>query len=248
MNSQYSRRRLIIMPAHNEALNLPLVLPAIRAVAADYDLLVIDDGSKDNTADVARSLGATVISLPVNLGYGGAVQTGFRFAVYNDYDLAVVMDADGQHDPAGITDLAQAVGLGKADIAIGSRFRGGLEYQVPWIKRTGMTMFAWIASRIIGQTLTDPTSGFQALNAAVLRYVAFDNYPVDFPDVDTLLTLHFAGFRITEVPVTMRPRISGTSMHSGWKPFYYVAKMSLSIAIVLLRQQGNPKHKGSEAP
>ena len=91
MNSPYSRRRLIIMPAHNEAMNLPLVLPAVGAVAANYDLLVIDDGSKDNTADVARSLGATVISLPVNLGYGGAVQTGFRFAVYNDYDLAVVM-------------------------------------------------------------------------------------------------------------------------------------------------------------
>ena len=230
-------RRLIIMPAHNEAGNLPRVIPEVRAAALGYDLLVIDDGSRDCTAALAVALGATVVSLPVNLGYGGAVQTGFRYAVRNAYDLAVVIDADGQHDPAGIADLAETVAGDGVDVAVGSRFRGRMNYRQPWVKRAGMTVFAWTVSRITRRQVTDPTSGFQALNAAALRFFAFDNYPVDYPDADTLLILHYAGFRVVEVPVTMRERISGVSMHSGWKPFYYVGKMWLAISMVVLRQK-----------
>jgi glycosyltransferase involved in cell wall biosynthesis len=228
---------LLILPAHNEASNLPRVIPEARAAAPGYDLVVIDDGSRDGTATVAASLGAEVVTLPVNLGYGGAVQTGFRYAVDQGYDLVVVMDADGQHDPAGIHLLAEAVLSGRADVAIGSRFRGRLAYHQPWVKRIGMRLFAWTVSRITGRDVTDPTSGFQALNGDALRFFAYDNYPVDYPDADTLLVLHYAGFRVTEVPVTMRERLSGVSMHSGWKPFYYVLKMWLAIAMVVLRQQ-----------
>lgn len=241
-------RRLIIMPAYNEATNLPAVIPEVRQAAPAYDLVVVDDGSRDATAAVAKSLGATTIRLPINLGYGAAVQTGFRYAVRHGYDLAVVLDADGQHDPASIALLAEPVVADRADVVIGSRFSGRLEYKVPPIKRLGMRFFAWIATSIIGQQVTDPTSGFQALDAAALRFFAFDNYPADYPDVDTLLTLHFAGFRMLEVPVTMRPRISGKSMHSGWKPFYYVIKMALAVAIVLLRYKTNLQARGSEAP
>jgi hypothetical protein len=230
-------RHLLILPAHNEASNLPRVIPEARAAAPGYDLLVIDDGSRDGTAAVAASLGAEVVTLPVNLGYGGAVQTGFRYAVEQGYDLAVVMDADGQHDPAGIRLLAETVLSGQADVAIGSRFRGRLAYHQPWVKRIGMRLFAWTVSRITGREVTDPTSGFQALNRDALRFFAYDNYPVDYPDADTLLVLHYAGFRVAEVPVTMRERLSGVSMHSGWKPFYYVLKMWLAIAMVVLRQQ-----------
>ncbi|HSM74930.1 MAG TPA: glycosyltransferase family 2 protein, partial [Desulfobacterales bacterium] len=211
-------RHLLILPAHNEASNLPRVIPEARAAAPGYDLVVIDDGSRDGTAVVAASLGAEVVTLPVNLGYGGAVQTGFRYAVEQGYDLAVVMDADGQHDPVGVHLLTQAVLSGQADVAVGSRFRGRLAYHQPWVKRVGMRLFAWTVSRITGREVTDPTSGFQALNRDALRFFAYDNYPVDYPDADTLLVLHYAGFRVAEVPVTMRERLSGVSMHSGWKP------------------------------
>ena len=226
------------MPAHNEADNLPHVIPAVRAAAPGYALVVIDDGSRDRTPQLAADLGATVVSLPVNLGYGGAVQTGFRYAVRHGYDLAVVIDADGQHDPAGITLLAEAVASGQADVVIGSRFRGRMNYRQPWVKRLGMVVFAWTVTRLTGRPVTDPTSGFQALNAAALRFLAFDNYPVDYPDADTLLILHFAGFRVVEAPVTMHERFSGVSkLHSGWKPLYYVGKMWLAISMVLLRQK-----------
>lgn len=224
------------MPAHNEAGNLPQVIAELRAAAPGYDLVVIDDGSRDRTAAVATGLGATVVTLSVNLGYGGAVQTGFRYAVRNGYDLAVVMDSDGQHDPHGVNHLAEAVLTGQADVAVGSRFRGRMDYRQPWVKRIGMAIFAWTVSKITKRQVTDPTSGFQALNADALRFFAFDNYPVDYPDADTLLILHYAGFRVVEVPVTMRERLSGVSMHSGWKPFYYVLKMWLAIGMVLLRQ------------
>ena len=226
-----------MLPAHNEAANLPRVIPEVRAAAPGFDLLVVDDGSVDATPQVAAELGAAVVTLPVNLGYGGAVQTGFRYAVRHGYGLIIVMDADGQHDPAGVLALAEAVTSGQADVAIGSRFRGRMTYHAPWVKRLGMKVFAWVVSRVTRRTVTDPTSGFQALNAAAMRFFAFDNYPVDYPDADTLLVLHYAGFRAVEVPVTMRERISGVSMHSGWKPFYYVAKMWLAIAMVLLRQK-----------
>ncbi len=229
-------RRLIIMPAHNEAGNLPRVIAEVRAAAPGYDLVVIDDGSSDQTAAVAARLGAAVVTLPVNLGYGGAVQTGFRYADRHSYDLAVVMDADGQHDPAGVPLLAGAVETGEVDVAIGSRFRGRMDYHQPWVKRVGMSVFAWTVSRITRREVTDPTSGFQALNRPALRFFAYDNYPSDYPDADTLLVLHYAGFSVGEIPVTMRERISGVSMHSGWKPIYYVLKMWLAIGIVLLRQ------------
>jgi glycosyltransferase involved in cell wall biosynthesis len=225
------------MPAHNEAANLPRVLPEVRRAAPGYDLLVVNDGSQDETASVAERYGAIVVTLPANLGYGGAVQTGFLYGVRHGYDLCVVVDADGQHDPAGIPLLAEVVASGAADVAIGSRFRGRMTYHQPLVKRIGMKVFAWTVSRVTRQPVTDPTSGFQALNADAMRFFARDNYPVDYPDADTLLVLHYAGFKTQEAPVTMRERISGVSMHSGWKPFYYVGKMWLAIAMVLLRQR-----------
>ncbi len=236
-------RRLIVMPAHNEANNLPRVIPEVRCAAPDFDLLVVNDGSRDNTAEVAECMGAAVVNLPANLGYGGAVQTGFLYGVRHGYDLCVVVDADGQHDPACIPDLARVVEAGAADVAIGSRFRGQMTYHQSLVKRIGMKVFAWTVSLVTRRPVTDPTSGFQALNADAMRFFARDNYPVDYPDADTLLVLHYAGFKTQEVPVTMRERISGVSMHSGWKPFYYIGKMWLAIFMVLLRQRthANPR-------
>jgi glycosyltransferase involved in cell wall biosynthesis len=228
-------KTLLIIPAHNEAANLGQVLAEVQATGLALDVLVVDDCSTDETAAVAAQAGAHVLRLPCNLGYGGAVQAGFRYAVRFGYSFGVLMDADGQHDAACIAALLRSVQDGKADLALGSRFLGHMEYRTSAIKRLGMAVFRQIASRVTGQRITDPTSGFQALNHDVMAFLAADNYPIDFPDADTILLLHFAGFRLAEVPVTMRERLSGESMHSSWKPIYYVFKMFLSIFIVLLR-------------
>ena len=226
------------MPAHNEAENLPRALLAVGWAAPDFDLLIVNHGSSDHTAAVAASMGVTLRQPAREPGLRRGWQTGFRYAVMHGYDLGVVMDADGQHDPASILALVGAVESDGAEVAVGSRFRGRMDYHQPWVKRLGMRVFVWTASRITGRTVTDPTSGFQALNRDAMRFFARDNYPVDYPDADTLLILHYAGFRVVEVPVTMRERMSGISkMHSGLKPIYYVGKMWLAIAMVLLRQK-----------
>ncbi len=228
---------LLIIPAYNEARNLGHVLRETAELGSPLDVLVVDDHSSDQTPDTARSMGARLLRLSYNLGYGGAVQSGFRYAVHYGYEYAVIMDADGQHHPRCIPDLLQVVVDGEADVAVGSRFLGHMAYRTSVVKRVGMTFFSQVVSRVTGQCITDATSGFQAMTREVMTFFAEDNYPADFPDADTLLLLHFAGFRLREVPVVMRERMSGASMHSSWKPIYYVAKMFLSIFIVLLRQK-----------
>jgi len=237
-------KTLIIIPAFNEAENLPSVMAELRAqvpdlgsLGGDVDVVVINDCSRDETAAVAAGLGAHVVSLPCNLGYGGAVQTGFKYGVEGGYDYCVMLDADGQHDPGCIPDLLRPVVTGESDIAIGSRFLGSMEYATSGAKQLGHALFRTIVTRLLGRSLTDPTSGFQAMNRLVFTFFSRDNYPSDYPDADTVLLLHYAGFRVTEVPVRMRGRISGVSMHSGWKTIYYVFKMFLSIFIIMLRQR-----------
>ena len=228
---------VVIMPAHNEAENLPTVLPELRRYLPDTDVVVIDDYSTDDTAAVAARLGARVVSLPCNLGYGGAVQTGFKYAVERGYDYAVMMDADGQHDPASVRDLLAPVLAGQADVAVGSRFLAGHTYKTGWARRIGMRLFAAIVEHYTRRRVTDPTSGYQALNREALAFFARDNYPTDYPDADTLLLLGFAGFRVTEVPVHMRERLAGVSMHTSWRVVYYIFKMFLAMFMVLLRQK-----------
>ena len=229
-------RILIIIPAHNEAENLPHVLPRLREAAPEADILVVDDHSTDATARGARSLGAQVVRLPNNLGYGGAVQTGFRYGAERGYDFAVMLDADGQHDPAFVPDLLAPVMAGECDVALGSRHMGGMTYRVGGVRKLGMKLFAWITSALTGQKVTDATSGFQAMNRDVMVFFAEENYPSDFPDADTLIMLHFAGFTVKEAPVVMHERIAGESMHGNvFKNLYYMAKMLLSIFMVYLR-------------
>lgn len=232
---------LIIMPAHNEAGNIRRTLAEIReSLAWSADILVVNDRSSDETGALARECGATVVDLPCNLGYGGAVQTGFKYAIRRGYDIAVLMDADGQHDPRCIPDLLAPVISGQADIAIGSRFLGQLAYRIPATRRLGMAVMAKITSQACGQRITDPTSGFQALRQDVMRFFSQDNYPMDFPDADTIMTLKFHGFRIQEVPVTMRARFTGTSMHAGLRLLYYIPKMLLAMFVVVLRHATAP--------
>ncbi len=238
---------LIIIPAYNEAGNIARVIAATRASAPLADILVVNDGSSDDTAAIARQARARVISLLFNIGYGVALQTGYKYALAKGYRYVIQMDGDGQHEPACIPTLLAEVQSGAADVVVGSRFLGREtgSYRVEWGRRLGMTLFGGIASFIMGQKITDPTSGFQALNREALRFFASDAYPGDFPDADVLIMLHYNGFRVKEVPVIMYCNTDGKSMHSGLKPLYYVFKMCLSIFVTLLR--GN-KVKGYGDP
>jgi glycosyltransferase involved in cell wall biosynthesis len=229
---------LVIIPAHNEADNLPHVLPAVREVAPAADILVVDDYSIDATGAVAAQLGATVVRLPNNLGYGGAVQAGFRFGARFGYDYGITMDADGQHDPANVPDLLARVQEDGCDMVVGSRFAGEMTYRASWVRRLGMRLFAAIAGYLTGRPVTDATSGFQAMTGEVMRFLAVEDYPSDYPDADTLIMLHYAGFCVQEIPVTMHERISGVSMHGSiLKNLYYIPKMLLSMAIVTFRHR-----------
>lgn len=226
---------LIIIPAYNEAQNLLHVLPKLRAVVPNADILVVDDHSRDDTAAVARRLGAQVVRLPNNLGYGGAVQTGFRYGTQRRYHFGVMLDADGQHDPASVPALLAPVRSGQCDVVVGSRFTGEMTYHASAVRRLGMRLFAGIVSSLTGRTVTDATSGFQAMTGEVMAFFAEENYPSDYPDADTLVLMHYAGFRVQEAPVIMHDRISGTAMHNSLSAGYYIVKMLLSIGMVFLR-------------
>jgi len=230
-------RVLVIIPAYNEEENIGKVIAEIRACVGDIEIVVINDNSSDNTAIVAKEAGVNVINLPHNLGYGGAVQTGFKYAISKGYEYGVQIDGDGQHDPHSMKDLLKVVQSGEADAAIGSRFLGSIQYRIPFFRRLGMAIFGRIVSWIIKQRISDPTSGYQALNQKVMKFFAYDNYPSDYPDADTLILLHFAGFKIKEIPVVMRERQFGKSMHTQLKSLYYIYKMFLAIFILLLQRK-----------
>ena len=228
---------LILIPAYNEGARIGEVVQRVREMYPQYDVVVVNDGSRDDTAQVARAAGARVVSHPFNMGYGVAIQTGYKYAVAKGYDFLVQIDGDGQHDPAFIPKVLEPVRGGETDFAIGSRFLEGESYEPSLARRLGMTFFRRLVSRLIGQDITDSTSGFQAFNRRVIGFFTTEVFPCDYPDADMLITLHRAGFRIREVPVRMYASATGKSMHSGWKPLYYIFKMLLSIFVTLLRKK-----------
>ena len=231
---------LTIIPAFNEGKTITQVIAGIQENAPYCDILVINDGSLDTTAERARAAGAKVIHLPFNMGYGIALQTGYKYALEKEYHYMVQMDGDGQHDPRYIKELLEAVTSGKADVIIGSRFSknsNSYPYRAGWIKKAGIILFAYITSIIIRQKISDPTSGFQAINRNVAKFYASESYPCDYPDADVIIMLHRAGFRIKEVSVVMHHNRNKKSMHSGTKPLYYIFKMLLSISLTLLRKR-----------
>ncbi len=230
---------LVIIPAYNEERNISQIIFKIREYAPNVDILVVDDGSTDNTSRLAKSEGVRVFILPFNLGYGSALQTGFLYAQKENYQFVVQLDGDGQHDPKYIDDLLREAQNGSADVVIGSRFLQNMGYKTPLIRRIGMILFGKIASLILRQKITDSTSGFQVMNQKVIQFYAGDFYPSDFPDANILILLHTAGFKIKEIPVSMYPPTSkNKSMHSGIiPPIYYIFKMFLSILTTLVTVQ-----------
>jgi len=226
----------IIIPAYNEAGRIATSIAGIRKFG-NADVVIVNDGSDDDTAGEAKAAGARVIELPFNLGYGAALQTGFKYALDKGYEFAVQMDADGQHDPLSIEALISPVLKDEVDVVIGSRFLDKGNYKAPFVRRMGMYFFGIITSVVTGRRITDPTSGFQALNKKVMEFYASDAYPADYPDADVIIMLHRQGFRFKEVPVIMH-NAAKRSMHGGiLKPLYYIFKMMLSIFVTLLRKE-----------
>jgi glycosyltransferase involved in cell wall biosynthesis len=232
---------LVLLPAFNESARVGRVVAGVQAAVPDATILVVDDGSSDDTADVARAAGARVVRLPFNLGAGVAAQTGYKLAVRESFDCVVQLDADGQHEPADIPALLAVVAGGHADVAIGSRFLGGVAYHPGVLRRVGMGLFGWLAWLLTGVRFSDVTSGFRAFGADVVRFVATEWYPTDYADADVLITLRRAGFRLREVPVRMYPRAGGRSMHAGLAPVYYVFKMLLSVSLAPLRREASAR-------
>jgi len=226
---------LVIVPAHNEEESLPATLEAIRRRAPGVDVLVVDDGSRDATVRVARERGVPVLSHPVNLGVGGALQSGFRYAVERGYAIGVQLDADGQHDPADLEALLAPVRSGECDVSIGSRYVTSTGYRAPLARRLGMMLFSGVVKMALGRRIADTTSGYRAYSRPVMEVCRHD-FPKDFPDAPLLIALHRRGFRLQEVPVTMREREAGRSFYTLGKKLYYPYKNLLASLMALLRR------------
>ena len=228
---------LAIVPAFNEADNIGGTVQAIRQAPVALDIVVIDDGSKDRTASEARAAGAKVISLPFNLGIGGAVQTGFQYAHRHGYDIAVQIDGDGQHDPAFLPQLLQPIKEG-ADMAIGSRFTAdsGDGFKSTFSRRLGINFFVHLINALTGSQVTDPTSGFRAQNKKLIAAFALQ-YPQDFPEPEAIVVARRMNAVIMEVPVVMRPRQAGKSSIRKFKSAYYMLKVTLAILLHMIRRR-----------
>jgi glycosyltransferase involved in cell wall biosynthesis len=226
-------KTLIIIPAYNEADSLGALIRDLKE-EGQADILVVNDGSTDRTEGCLLESGVPSVSLPINLGIGGAVQTGFRYALEKHYDIAVQVDGDGQHDPLYIEDLVRPIFQDQADVVIGSRFVRKTGFQSSYHRRVGIRFLQFLSRLLTGQAITDSTSGFRAYNSRAIAFLA-DKYAVDFPEPEAVIAMLKRGFRIREVPVEMRGRGAGTSSISGWKSVYYLYKVVISMVIEAFR-------------
>jgi len=238
-------KRLAIVPAYNEEASVGRVIDELRAFDPGFDIVVVDDGSVDRTAGVAADRGAHVIRLPFNLGIGGAMQTGYRFAFEQAFDIAVQVDGDGQHDPAQLPKILEPVLDGDADLVVGSRFAGGGAYRSTAVRRIGIRVFASVVSAVVGQRVTDTTSGFRAVNRKGIALFAAD-YPHDYPEVEATVMCVKHKLRLTEVPVEMRERSGGQSSITAFRSIYYMTKVLLAIFVGLFRRYAIPLEEEHE--
>jgi glycosyltransferase involved in cell wall biosynthesis len=232
---------IAIVPALNEEGSIARVIAEIRANDPELRIVVVDDGSADRTAEAARAAGATVLRLPFNLGIGGAVQTGLRFAHENRFEFAVRVDGDGQHDAAQLATVIEPVLRDEADIVVGSRYLGlgGEGYRSTAPRRLGIRILASTVSLLTRQRITDPTSGFQALNRRAIALFAAD-YPHDYPEVEALVLLARHRLRLREVPIEMRPRAAGRSSIRALSSAYYMVKVLLALFVGSFRRYPVP--------
>ena len=229
-------RVLVILPAYNEAESIGDVITAIRKEDPDYGIVVIDDGSNDDTPRVvAQFPGVDLVQLPYNLGIGGAMQTGYKYALRKGYDIAIQCDSDGQHPVDRIKDLVAHVETGDADMIIGSRYVADTSYVPSVSRRVGKSILSRLVDAIIGSGITDTTSGFRAVNRKVIAIFAHD-YPDDYPEAEALVILHKHGLKAAEVPVEMRPRQGGFTSIRPPHALYYMVKVALAIFVDVFRR------------
>ncbi|RED32076.1 glycosyltransferase family 2 protein [Paenibacillus sp. VMFN-D1] len=227
---------LVIVPAYNEAEGIGRVIRRLREDAPYADVLVINDGSSDATSRIARAAGANVIDLTCNLGIGGAVQTGYRYAAEHHYDYAVQIDGDGQHNPCDLRCLLSAQFDTGADMVIGSRFITKEGFQSTFARKMGIGLLSALVTRLTGQNVTDPTSGYRLCGRRAISLFARE-YPTDYPEVEALMLLYNRELSFTEIPVVMNERQGGVSSISAMKSVYYMSKVILSVLLMKTKKK-----------
>jgi glycosyltransferase involved in cell wall biosynthesis len=233
-------KTLVIIPAYNEEESIETVIRGIDGRYNGVDYLVVNDCSTDGTAALLKKGGYRHLNLPVNLGIGGGVQSGYRYAVENGYDIAIQMDGDGQHDPTFIPDLIEPIEKGEADMVIGSRFIEKKGFQTSSLRRFGIRWIRGVIRLCCGIRVTDTTSGFRACSKELTKYFS-ENYAQDYPEPEAIVSAALRGFRIAEVPVVMNERMGGESSIGGLKSAYYMIKVT--IALLIYRLGGKGGHK-----
>jgi glycosyltransferase involved in cell wall biosynthesis len=236
-------RNLVIIPAYNEEGSVGIVIGDVKRYLPQVEVLVVNDGSTDDTSEKSANSGATVLDLPFNLGIGGAMQAGYKYAYEKGYDIAVQVDGDGQHDAKEIPKLLKVLEEGKVDMVIGSRFIGDSPFKSSMMRRVGISIFSKGISLIAGQKITDPTSGFRAVNRKAIQLFALD-YPQDYPEPEAVVLVHQCGLRMEEVPVGMSERYAGESSITKVRSVYYMAKVLLAIFVDCFKKRPSLKIGG----
>ncbi len=221
-------KKLIIIPAYNEEKSIGALLDELEENYSDYDYVVINDCSKDSTKEILMNRNANFLDLPVNLGIGGGVQSGYLYALENNYDVAIQMDGDGQHLPEYLNAIVEPLEKGEADVTVGSRFVNNEGFQSSFLRRVGIKFLSTLIKLLTGMEIKDVTSGFRAVNRKGIELFA-QNYAQDYPEPEALVLGTMHGIRTLEVPVKMQERQGGTSSINGFKTVYYMIKVSLSL-------------------
>ncbi|MCI6514822.1 MAG: glycosyltransferase family 2 protein [Erysipelotrichaceae bacterium] len=229
-------KKLIIIPAYNESESIVNTVRNIQKKAPEFDYIVINDCSKDATLEVLKENNINHLNLPVNLGIGGAVQTGYKYALEKGYDVAVQVDGDGQHDPSYLNKLAEAMISQQADMIIGSRFIENQGFQSTFMRRIGISYFTKMIKILTGKTITDPTSGFRMANREVIKIFSKE-YPRDYPEPESIVALLRLNKKVAEIPVEMRERQGGESSIKLSNSIYYMIKVSLAILVECSRKR-----------
>lgn len=227
-------KKLIIIPAYNESANIEKTVRDIEENAKGFDYVIINDCSTDNTREICEAKGFNIVNLPINLGIGGAVQTGYQYAVEYGYDMAVQVDGDGQHDPQFLKQMADYMENHDVDMVIGSRFIEKEGFQSSFMRRVGITYFTGLIKLCTGKKITDPTSGLRMAGRRVIRMFA-DSYPKDYPEPESVVSALRKGYRVDEIPVVMRARQGGESSITMKKSVYYMIKVTLAILMEVTR-------------
>ncbi|HEP1433341.1 glycosyl transferase 2 family protein [Streptococcus pyogenes] len=227
-------KKLIIIPAYNESSNIVNTIRTIESDAPDFDYIIIDDCSTDNTLAICQKQGFNVISLPINLGIGGAVQTGYRYAQRCGYDVAVQVDGDGQHNPCYLGKMVEVLVQSSVNMVIGSRFITKEGFQSSFARRIGIKYFTWLIALLTGKKITDATSGLRLIDRSLIERFA-NHYPDDYPEPETVVDVLVSHFKVKEIPVVMNERQGGVSSISLTKSVYYMIKVTLAILVVRLK-------------